>query len=245
MDPINTPVPQPTQVITQKVNILPIVITSVLLGSLIGAMLTLGVLYYLNPDILTFNNQKSAEELDSNDKEIIPEETKTPVTEEKDVVEEIKYVSESINIEYWKGDGGVMTAKFKLPENSKITDGGGNASPTKIIKYTDEKTGATEISIVISHFGMDTKIVKYFKVDSELISNLYRVQAEYMEEETPKLYAYSNDIKLEGTCVSGSDTIKAVCGNDQVKGLIITAKNSKDNFTIADKIVSTLEVVKK
>ncbi len=78
-----------------------------------------------------------------------------------------------------------------------------------------------------------------------MIEGLYRVQNDYQAKNTPKLFVYSNEVTLVGTCKEGDQTIKAVCGLDQVEGLIVTVENSKKDFSIADKIASTFVISKK
>lgn len=242
MEPIiNTVIPQePTTVIKQKSPV-PTIILTALFCLILGVASTLAVAYYLELDF----SKKVTTDTKTQPTTQTPkqEETEENTNNEEEIVA-VQYESKTLGIEYWKGQGVFSTYKVLAPKTSVVTDEGTSTSPNKTLKYTDELTGDTEITFQIPHIGLQTKLAKYTKVDSKTIENLYRIQTEDGLKSTPNLFYYSNKVTLTGVCKNGTESVEAVCGLDQVSGLNVTVKNSKNDFTVADKIISTLEAVK-
>ncbi len=127
MEPTFNPptVTQTPQTIVQKVNNPIVIILSVLMGALLGAVLTLSVLYYLNPNIFTLVQPSAS----NNGNVVIPpkdDEVNPPTgtvdslqpeeepMEETLVTEPVKYVTKNVGVEARKGQGVVINIKLSL-----------------------------------------------------------------------------------------------------------------------------------
>lgn len=206
---------------------------------LIGIILTLAVIIAFNIDI------NKALGLNTND------DSTTTIQEDKDktvdvvVKEELQYENKDVIVEYWKdAKDSATTFSASLPKGSTQKIDGTSTYRFTEITFSDEKTGVTELVLAFPHFGLNEAFTSsYFKVEGTKFTRVLK-----RANLNSKTQYYSDDVQLTGECVvvEGEPKIKAPCGGDGIivngKAITISVTNDKNDFTVADKIVSSLKL---
>lgn len=237
-----TPVPIPSEPIQQEVVIQnpkpksPFIFY--LLSFILGIALTLTTLILFNIDLNTLLGLEKKEEIVNNqDNNKLP----TQEVKEKEVEKEtFVYQNKDVLVEYWKDNTeSAKTFVASLPATSTIEIGGTSTVRVTKVTYTDDVSGTTILSLSFPHFGLAQELKSFEKLSN---SDLYRVNA----KASPEIVEYAKSITLTGQCDSADTKIPAPCGSlgitvDNVN-LLISVSNSKNDFSVADKIVESLKL---
>lgn len=147
------------------------------------------------------------------------------------------------SVEYWKGDGGVITLEMGLPEDAEVSMAGGDA--TAFTTITIPSQNSMTLTFGIPHFGLNETFTDYTKVPNDTIPGLYRVTRSNGE------HIYMNDLSLEGYCNHPTDEIFAPCGSSVIhfseqEGVSVLYHGDiqpPDSLSLADKMMASLRIV--
>lgn len=190
-------------------------------------------------DIVDIDEQlvidKGAEETKSNGN-VKPTPETAPVKAPVDTYEVREFV-----IEYNLGDGGATTLSAKVPKDSIITVGGTSGAPSTKIKFSN----GSELTFSLPHMAFpQTFLAVGPMIDNPSFQGMYRVTNK------DNVQAYSNKISLNQSCQTPDLNVEAPCGLDSVKKVggsyayVVLFNGNSDGQIVADKVMSTLSVVK-
>jgi hypothetical protein len=244
----------------------------ILLGLILGGILSTSLLHYLKPEFLQEKkaetpvvvNNEDEKEGDTKTDEELDAETSIPTDDDNPEqveypafdIDKIKFTEQEFSMSYWSNTEPLGEYSIMLPVGAKIYIGDGVMGGGGSFIYTDTSGAETKISINYPHFGSNDNYLNYTKVEQSAIPNLYRVNEQISERlgQQWMMAGYTNEISINTKCkgLEGELSIEPPCGVDTINfvlnkvahPIIPSAYTNNKDFSIADKIVGSLKVLK-